>query len=171
MDGEASGRSRTGDILFDAFYSAGIGGAVVAVFFLVADVVMHEAFWTPTVVGTVLFTDTAAADVSAVQLEIVALFTVLHFLSFGVLGLIMSVFVHSWAHMADRPALVAVVGFLLLHTGFTGLDLTLAPGILEALGYWKVLSANAVTGAGMAYFLLRSHRQAMHGEDLMSAET
>ena len=170
MNDGNSGQSNSGDVFFDAFYSAGIGGGVIAIFFLVVDVVVHEAFWTPSLLGTVIFTDTAAADASTIRLDMVAIFTVLHFAFFGIMGLIMSLLVNSFNHLADRTVVVAIVAFLLLHAGFTGLDMTLAPGALEAIGYWKVLAGNALTGVGMAYFLLRSHRQSQHDEDLIPTE-
>ncbi len=75
-----------------------------------------------------------------------------------------------FGHLADRTVVTAVIAFVLLHSGFTALDMTLAPGALEAIGYWKVLAGNALTGAGMAYFLLRSHRQSTHGEDFIPTE-
>ncbi len=159
-------KSKTADILFDAFYSAAIGGSIVGFFFLVSDLLTAEAFWTPSLLGGLVFQGVPATAVSGVRLDLVAAFTVLHFVAFAALGLAISLFVHSVPHFADRAGLVTVVLLLGLQGGFFALDATIAPGLVRELGFFEILVANGLTSSGMALFLLRSHRMCAHGEKL-----
>ena len=43
------------DIAFDALLSGGLGGSMVALFFLAIDVIEGHALFTPTLMGSVLF--------------------------------------------------------------------------------------------------------------------
>lgn len=159
-------KSKTADVLFDAFYSAAIGGSIVGLFFLVSDLLTAEAFWTPSLLGGLVFQGVPTTEVSAVRLDLVAAFTVVHFAAFAALGLAISLFVHSIPHFADRTVLVMVVVLLGLQGGFFALDATIAPGLVRELGFLEILFANGLTSAGMAIFLRRSHRICAHGEKM-----
>ena len=55
--------ARTGtiaDTLYDAFYSGGIAGSIVALFFLLLDAIEGQPFFTPSLMGTVLFSGVPA---------------------------------------------------------------------------------------------------------------
>lgn len=156
-------KSKAADVIFDAFFSAAIGGSIIGLFFLVSDFISAEVFWTPALLGSVIFSGVPIAEVTTVRLELVALFTVVHFSAFAALGLSISLFVHSLDHFSDRVGLVAIILLLALQGGFFALDALLAPGIVKEIGFVQILFANILTAGGMAYFLLRSHRICAHG--------
>ena len=59
----------TADFLFDTFYGGAIGGSILALFFLVVDVVGGHALFTPSLLGTALFADapvTATTEIGLV---------------------------------------------------------------------------------------------------------
>jgi hypothetical protein len=164
-------KSKTADVLFDAFFSAAIGGSIVGLFFLVSDAISAEVFWTPSLLGNVIFGGLAASEVSAVRLDMVAIFTVFHLVAFAALGLSISLFVHAVPHFSDRAGLVAVILLLALQGGFFALDALAAPGIVKELGFLQVLFANTITAGGMAYFLRRSHRICAHGDPMFGSSS
>jgi len=155
-------RSRGADILFDAFYGAAIGGGTVAGFFLIVDLLRGAPLLTPSILGYALVSGEPQAGV--VSLEMVALFTVVHFAVFGVLGLAASAILHRREHLADRWGLVALGLFGTLQIGIALLDILVAPGLMLALGIPSVLLANAFTALSMSWFFRRSHRMCVHGE-------
>jgi len=155
-------RSRKADILFDAFYGAAVGGATVAGFFLLLDLIRGEPLLTPSILGYALFT--GEPQTGAVSLEMVALFTGVHFALFGLLGLAASALLHRMDHLADRAGLVALGLFGTLQFGVALLDVFVAPGLMLALGVLAVTFANGVTAVSMSWFLRRSHRMCVHGE-------
>jgi hypothetical protein len=80
----------TADVLYESFYSGAIGGAVIALFFLVLDIVGGRPLFTPSLVGSVLFFGESAEAVTGVRLEGVALASIVHLLAFMLLGLMAS---------------------------------------------------------------------------------
>jgi hypothetical protein len=162
-------RSKTADVLFDAFFSAAIGGSIVGFFFLVSDLISAEVFWTPSLLGSVVFARVPASEVTSVSLNMVALFTVMHLAAFAALGLSISLFVHSVSHFSDRSRLVGLILVLALQGGFFALDALVAPGIVQELGFLKIFFANVLTATGMSYFLWRSHRICAHGDPMFGS--
>ena len=74
------------DLLYDAFYSAAIGGSVLGLFFLLIDVVAGQPFYTPSLMGSVLFLGMTPEAVTDIRLDLVAYVTMLHMGAFGALG-------------------------------------------------------------------------------------
>ena len=62
-----------GDYAYDAIYVGGIGGGLVAMFFLVFDIVTRgEALFTPSLMGSVLFDGAAPETVESVNMMAVS---------------------------------------------------------------------------------------------------
>ena len=83
------------DLLYDAFYSAAIGGSVLGLFFLLVDVVAGQPFYTPSLMGSVLFLGMTPEAVTDIRLDLVAYVTMLHMGAFGALGLGLSILVYD----------------------------------------------------------------------------
>ena len=148
-----------GDILYDAFYGGALGGSAIALFFLVIDVLEGHPLFTPSLVGTVLFTSASPASVTDVRLDMVAYFSIVHFAAFAALGAGISQLCRRFELVDSHPAIVAGVVFSILTLAFLFADYTLMPGAASALGLARVLTANALTGVVMAAFIKRSHRR------------
>src|SRR5262245_7156229 len=84
------------DYLYDAIFVAGIGGGLIALFFLAFDSLAHgQPFLTPTLLGKVLFERLSPASVRGADMMAVAEYSVVHFVGFGLLGIVISFVVHQ----------------------------------------------------------------------------
>lgn len=147
-----------GDFLYDAFYGGAMGGSAVALVSVVIDAVRFEPLFTPSLLGSVLFLGADPATVTEVNLEMVALFTLVHFFVFGVLGLLMSGLVQRLHELALHPVVVSVTVFVILHGAFVTTDAVLMEGVVEVIGFWWIALVNATAGVAMGLFLLNAHR-------------
>ncbi|MEX2467314.1 MAG: hypothetical protein WD995_10410 [Gemmatimonadota bacterium] len=160
MTSTATSSTRFNDLAYGWLYSGAIGGSVIALFFLGVDVTAGHPFFTPSLLGSVLFFDAEAATYEGMNLTAVALFTIFHVGAFFVLGGI-----GSFLHQRLREN----VGFTELPTGLTLLVLseggfllaaaTLLPGVAARLGHGLVLTGNTLAAVAMAAFLGWAYRQ------------
>lgn len=148
------------NVLYDGFYSAGIGGSVVALFFLVIDAWQGQPLSTPSLMGSVLFAGIPASAAVEVHLDMVAFYTGVHFLSFSTLGILAAVAVRGAELHSRHPALLIGALFVLIEVLFSISATSLMPGVLARLGIARVGAANLLAALGMGLFLLQSHRPA-----------
>jgi len=148
-----------GDYIYDAIFVAGIGGGLIALFFLAFDTIVHgQPFLTPTLMGKVLFEGVAPASVTTVDMMAVAKFSLVHFLGFGVLGLGISFVVHQAEMHSRHPLLVIGLVFAILELAFW-LAITFAfHGVIDRLGQLPVAAGNLIAAAGVAVFFIIAHR-------------
>jgi hypothetical protein len=155
--GVQRGASPTADLVFDAFFGGALAGSAIALFFLILDVLQGRPLFTPSLIGTALFTDADPSAVTAIRLVMVAYFSVVHFAAFFALGGAMSR-LFTWSAIVHRhPAVVAGAVFLILTLTLAVADLLLMPGVIAAIGVGRVLAANLVCGCVMAWFIRRAH--------------
>jgi hypothetical protein len=148
-----------GDYAYDAIYVGGIGGGLVALFFLVFDVVVHgEALFTPSLMGSVLFGGISPNAVQTVDMIAVAKYTAVHFLAFGLLGFGISFITHQAEIRSRHPVLVIGLVFLVLEVGFWLAASLVIPGVIRRLGALPVAAANLLAAIGIALFLAFTHR-------------
>ena len=151
--------SMWGDFLYDAFYGGAIGGSAVALVSVVIDAVRFEPLFTPSLLGSVLFLGADPETVTEVNLEMVALYTLVHLFVFGALGLLMSGLVQRLHELALHPVVVSVTVFVILHGAFVATDAVLMEGVVEVLGFWWIALVNSTAGIAMGLFLLNAHRE------------
>jgi hypothetical protein len=154
---ERNGASEIADVLYDAFYSAAVGGATLGLFFLLVDSFDGRPFFTPSLMGTVLFLGSQADTVTQVRLDMVAYFTMIHFAMFGWLGLALSLLVHQVEVHSRHPREVIVTLFLVLEGGFLIAANLFMPGVTAAIGFGRIVVGNLLTASAMALFMMRSH--------------
>jgi hypothetical protein len=147
-----------GDLIYDAFYAGGIGGSIVALFFLAIDVWNGQPLYTPSMLGSVLFLGSEAAGVADVRLDMVAAFTLVHFAAFGALGIAVAFAVHELELHAKHPLIVGLSIFALAEVGFYAAAALFLPGVIERVGAVPIGVANLLAAAGIGLFLLSSHR-------------
>ena len=148
----------TADFIYDAFFTAGLGGSIVAVFFLLIDVARGLPLLTPTVIGAALFQGTDPSEVADVDLGLVALYSLVHFAVFGMLGAAISVLVHEVELHSKHPAVLLGSIFAIFEIGVFGASTVLMPGVMAWLGYGAVAAANLLAAAAIGAFLVSSHR-------------
>jgi len=93
-------------VLHDAFGAGSIGGSIVALFFLAIDSVQGRPFFTPSLMGTVLFTSGSAQAVTDVRMDMVAYYTLVHFAVFGILGGAVAVLLRQVELHSKHPAVM-----------------------------------------------------------------
>jgi hypothetical protein len=146
------------DLIYDAFYSGAIGGSVVALFFLLVDVLNGQPLFTPSLMGSVLFAGVSAEAVTEVRLDRVAWYSVVHFGAFGALGLGIAFLVREVELHSRHPALLFALLFGVFEVGFLLAAWLLLPGVVARLGAPMVGLANLLAAGAMALFLLATHR-------------
>jgi hypothetical protein len=147
-----------GDLLYDAFHVAGIGGSIVALFFLGLDAFQGRALFTPSLLGSVLFLGAPADQVSGVRLDMVVAFTLVHFALFSVLGALVAIAVRELELHSRHPLVVGLSIFVLAEIGFFVLASLFLPGVIDVIGAGWIALANLLVAAGTGLFLLSSHR-------------
>src|SRR5262245_38666208 len=135
-------------ILYDAFGAGSIGGSIVALFFLLLDTIQGRAFFTPSLMGTVLFTSTPAQTVSGVRMDMVAYYTLVHFAVFGILGGVVAVLLRQVELHSKHPAVMLVTIFLLTEVLFVVAATTVMPGVVAVVGAPKIVAANLLGAVG-----------------------
>jgi len=145
-------------ILYDAFGAGSIGGSIVALFFLLLDTIQGRAFFTPSLMGTVLFTSGLAHPAAEVRMDMVAYYTLVHFAAFGILGGVVAVLLRQVELHSKHPGLMLVTIFLLTEVLFVAAAALMMPGVVAVVGAPKILAANLLGAGGMASFLLATHR-------------
>ena len=152
-------RHSAADLIYDAIYIAGVGGGTVALFFLAYDVLTRrDAFFTPSLLGSVLFEGLSVGSVNSVSMTAVAKFTLVHFAAFGLLGLALSWLTHQAEIRSRHPALVIGLVFLALEAGFWIGASVLIPGVLGRIGVAPVAVANLLAAVGIGLYLVSTHR-------------
>jgi len=160
MNDSTSASTHTiGDYAYDAIYVGGIGGGLVALFFLVFDIVVHgEALFTPSLMGSVLFGGISPDAIQTVDMMAVAKYTAVHFLAFGLLGLGISFITHQAEIRSRHPVIVVGFVFLVLEVGFWLAASVAIPGVIRRLGALPVATANLLAAVGIALFLAFTHQ-------------
>ncbi len=149
----------TADLIFDSFYAGAIGGSVVALFFLLVDLLDGQPLFTPSLMGSVLFLGVAAEDVARLQLNAVAYYSLVHIVTFGALGGVIAFLVHEVELHARHPVVVLFVLFAVLEVGFFFLAPLAVPGVIARLGIHRVGIANLLAAGSICVFFLVSHRE------------
>ncbi len=151
----------------DGILTGILGAAVVAIWYLIADIVARGTpFYTPSLLGSVAFAGMDASEVTGVDGAALFAYTGLHGLLFLCAG-----FALAWmfAQFERNPQFGLI--FLLLFVTFEailwGVGVTILPGLAGAVGAWTILVANLASASAMFAFLLVRHPRAM--EDMRSA--
>ncbi len=158
------------DLLYDSFYSAAVGGSVIAVFYLIFDLIAGQPLYTPSMVGSVWFLNIPPDQATEVRLDMVAYLTLFHFAAFGTLGLMISYIVSKMRRTPQRPIVVTVLIFIWLQAGVVIPPSLVRPGLVEALGFWRLLAGNLLTASAMAAFIWHAHRPSTRTPEAALAE-
>lgn len=142
-----------GQFLYETFYGGALGGSAVALFFAALDTIMGRALFTPSVIGTALLTDIAPTRLTDVRLDMVALYSVVHFGAFLLLGAVVS---RIYDLLGRSVGLTVAVTFTLLTLLFVAGSATILEGVGGVIGWPWVLTANLIAAIPMAIFLRRA---------------
>ncbi len=158
MAGRASIPNTTGEFLLESLYAGVLGGSAVALFFLVADLLDGQPFFTPSLIGSVMFHGVSAEDVAKVHVDAVAYFSIVHIAAFTALGGAISLLVHEVELQSRHPVVVLLVLFAVIEAAFFVVAPLAMPGVIARLGMARVAAANLLAAGTMALFFMLSHR-------------
>ena len=134
-----------------------VGAATVALWFLLVDTVQGRPLYTPTVLGSALFSRGAGAPWASAlpNIEMVLMFTWVHGLTFVVIGGIVS---HLLGLAERQPSLGFGIFmlFVFFEFVFTAGAMLFAAPVLRALAWPAIVVANLLAALSMGgYFWLR----------------
>jgi hypothetical protein len=140
---------------------AGItGAAVVAVWFLVIDLARGQTFYTPSLLGSVLFLGRAVDEVTSINAMVVFAYTGLHGVLFLLAGTALA-WMFSQFERNPQLGLVLLLLFGLFESVVFGFEVAIVPNLVGAIGALAVAIANLFAAVAMFWFLLRRHPAAM----------
>jgi hypothetical protein len=133
-----------------------IGGLVVAVWFLVLDVIGGQPLQTPSLLGQVVLFREVAPEPDRLVFGAIVLYTAFHFFAFALLGMGLVALVHLGTRdPVARYALLPV--FLAFEVMFYGLLEVLSERTNELFPFWAVVVANTLAAVAMGYLLWTRH--------------
>jgi hypothetical protein len=133
-----------------------IGASVVALFFLVVDVLAGRPFWTPYLLGSALFLGELPGPDARPQPLLWLAYTAVHvtvFIGFAVPAAFWALAQLPSARAHGRASLLALVLFLGFEVVFLTLAELFTPGLTGMLGAGRVAAANALAAIAMAAFI------------------
>jgi hypothetical protein len=136
-----------------------LGGAAIAVWFFIVDIVNGHPFYTPSVLGTALFRGGAGLESPAtlpISFEMVAVFTWIHFLVFAVIGGAAARLL-AVAETMPNSGFGILLLFVVFECGFIVVSMSLAAPVLDAIGPFAVLVGNLLAAAVMVAYFRRRH--------------
>lgn len=145
-------------VAYDAFGAGAVGGSIVCLFFLGLDAIQGRMFFTPSLMGSVMFLGEPAQSASQVRLDMVAYYTAVHFAVFGLLGAGVAVLLRQVELHAKHPIVMLATIFGLLEVLFVFAAALMMPGVVSVVGAGRIAAANVLGATGMAAFLLAQHR-------------
>jgi len=143
-----------------------LGAVVVAVWFLLFDVVRGEPFFTPGALGSAMFLGASSTGQVAISAWTVAGYTVIHLAAFVVTGFIAAA-IATQAEETPPLILGPILLFVAFEAFFLGLLAMVAEFLLGALAWWTIAVGNVLATIVMGFYLWRKHpklRDAL-GED------
>jgi hypothetical protein len=148
-------------LVLDGLFTGMIGALIVALWFLVLDLAGGHAFYTPALLGTVLLHGGAAAASGPViaPLEIAA-YTAFHFLSFLIIGYLLSWLMTLFERFPIVFFVILVV-FVCLQFAFFAVNVALGAQLLGHLRAWSVVGANVLAAFGMGFYQWKRHPGAL----------
>jgi len=148
-------------VLEDGMVTGLIGAGTVAVWFLLLDSLRGLSFFTPTLLGSVIFDRMPAADVTDVSVKTVFAYSGLHVIMFLMVGWCVAwIFREFEAH--PPFGLVYLLTFLLFEVIVFGLEVAMMPDVLGIIGTWAVAIGNILSLIAMFGFLMRRHPDSMN---------
>jgi hypothetical protein len=145
---------RVARVLEDGVLAGTLGAVVVALWFLVLDTARGQTFYTPSLLGSVLFLQRGVEQVTTINSLIVFAYTGLHGVLFLLAGLVLAWMFHE---LEENPQLgiVLLLLFLTFESVLFGFEVAIVPQLVGAVGALAVALANLFAAIAMFWLLLR----------------
>lgn len=163
-------------VIREGLIAGALGGAVVALWFLLLDTMAGRPLYTPAALGSALFL--GVPDPSQVRVEAASIigYSIVHFGTFIASGLVAAAIL---TQAERRPNMLLFGGMLfVVFLAFLMAALALfAEWVIGSLAWWNVALGNLLATVAMGVFLLRAHpsinmamgQRALSGEEPVSS--
>jgi hypothetical protein len=133
-----------------------LGAVLVATWYFVFDAAAGRPFHTFNVLGKVFFRGDLEPGVRQIVPKVVAGYTVLHLVTFAVVGMVLTLLVHlATRNLSLRMGLW--IGLVVTFCFLAGLTFMLTTATEERVPLWSVVGGSLVGVVGMGWFLLSRH--------------
>jgi hypothetical protein len=133
-----------------------IGAAVVALWFLVLDMVIGRLLFTPAALGSALFLGVEGPEAVQVAAGPILAYTFVHVAAFLGAGVVFAGLVGQGERQSS-VLMAVILLFVVTLTLAMGLMAILASWVLAALSWWAIAIGNLLAAAAMAAFLWKRH--------------
>jgi hypothetical protein len=138
-----------------------IGASTVAVWFLILDLVTRGTpFFTPSLLGSILFAHAAPEEVTGLNGAAIFAYTGLHGILFLGAGTLLA-WMFAQCERNPQVGLILLLLFATFEAILWGVGVSMIPALAGVVGTWAILVANVASGATMFLFLLRRHPRAL----------
>ena len=159
----AAKRILPAEILGDGTMAGVIGASALALFFLVIDTARREPLWTPSVMASALLRGEAPGE-AAVDLSMVAAYSVLHGAAFVAIG-VLAAWATALRHASVATFTLAIALFATLELGFLITCVAIDRSLLDVVGVAPATVGNLIAAIGMAAYLHRWPHDAIEERD------
>jgi len=133
-----------------------LGGAGVAVWFFVLDLIIRQPFFTPAALGSVFFFGAEGPQEVQRNFTTIGGYTIAHFAAFIVMGIIFT-FMVDRVQSGPHRWLIALMAFILLDGLFAGTVAALGAWVIASIGTWAIIVGNVIAIAIMATAVWKTH--------------
>lgn len=155
-DADEAARQQARKVLREGLVAGLIGAGAVAAWFLVADIVARQPFFTPGALGSILFRGAQEAGDVVISAGTVVGYTLMHLAAFVAIGTVMSGIVRQIERFPPL-AFALLLLFVVFETFFIVMVAMLGSWLVETLDWWVILFGNLFAAALMGGYLWRAH--------------
>ncbi|HLW71123.1 MAG TPA: hypothetical protein VKS22_10945, partial [Candidatus Binataceae bacterium] len=150
-------------IISDGIMAGLVGGAVIAIWFFIFDLINGHPLWSPALLAAALLHG-SQQPIAMTQAAwvLVAEYSVVHFLAFAAIGAVGALMIDGAERHPElfAPLLVFTVAF---EVFFIALLMLMGPAAAAAMPWWKVIIGNLMaTTAMLAFFFWRQRELAQN---------
>jgi hypothetical protein len=139
-------------IIRDGIVAGLVGGAVIAGWFFIFDLVNGHPLWSPAMLAAALLHGSQPAEMTQAAWVLVAQYSLVHFTAFAIIGAIGALMIDGATRHPElfAPLLIFTAAF---EVFFIALLMLMGPAAAAAMPWWKVIIGNLMaTTAMLAYF-------------------
>jgi hypothetical protein len=144
----------------DGILTGIVGAAVVAVWFLILDIARGQIFFTPSLLGSVLFLGQSPDQAISVNSFVIFAYTGLHGVLFLMAGLVLG-WMFAMFERNPQFGTILLLLFLLFESILFSFEAGIFPNLMGTMGTLAVASGNLFAAVTMFWFLLRRHPNAL----------
>lgn len=131
-----------------------VGAGATALWFFTLDILFGRPFYTPAALGSALLLGGETAAAVHVSFGVVAAYSIVHLLGFGLAGTLF-VWVADRVERAPDLWLLVLLSFIVLEALFVGTVGLVSDWLVGAVGWWAVGIGNLVAVGAMGFWVWR----------------